>query len=157
MIDIASPLRLRLDSAALVHNWHWLAQAGGAEAGAAIKADGYGLGARAVMQRLSGNDAGLAGSAAQSLALDRGSRLWTMKTALEAIGLPTRIAAVRTFSTDAGDQVLPDESLLSYVGLRVELPEGQELWLDTSTRFAPFGELPEQARGRERHIGIVVR
>ena len=23
------------------------------------------------------------------------------------------------------------------------------LWLDTSTRFAPFGELPEQARGRE--------
>ncbi|PAL25524.1 alanine racemase [Sphingopyxis sp. GW247-27LB] len=52
MIDIASPLRLRLDSAALVHNWRWLAQASGAEAGAAIKADGYGLGARAVMQRL---------------------------------------------------------------------------------------------------------
>jgi len=48
----SSPLRLRLDSAALVHNWRWLAQAGGAEAGAAIKADGYGLGARAVMQRL---------------------------------------------------------------------------------------------------------
>ncbi len=103
----------------------------------------------AVMQRLSGNDAGLAGSAAQSLALDRGSRLWTTKTALEALGLPTRIAAVRTFSTDAGDKALPDESLLSYVGLRVELPEGQVVWLDTSTRFAPFGELPEQARGRE--------
>jgi alanine racemase len=52
MIDIASPLRLRLDSAALVANWRWLAQAGGAEAGAAIKADGYGLGARAVMRQL---------------------------------------------------------------------------------------------------------
>lgn len=52
MIDIASPLRLRLDSAALIHNWRWLALAGGAEAGAAIKADGYGLGARAVMHHL---------------------------------------------------------------------------------------------------------
>ena len=103
----------------------------------------------AVMKRLSGRDAGLAGSAAQSLALDRGSRLWTMKAALEALGIPARIAAVRTFSTDAGEHVLPDGNLLSYVGLRVELPEKKVLWLDTSTRFAPFGELPEQARGRE--------
>lgn len=54
MIDIASPLRLRLDAAALVRNWRWLAQAGGAEAGAAIKADGYGLGARDVMRILAG-------------------------------------------------------------------------------------------------------
>ena len=54
MIDIASPLRLRLDSAALLHNWRWLAKAGGAEAGAAIKADGYGLGAREVMSHLAG-------------------------------------------------------------------------------------------------------
>ena len=53
MIAIASPLRLRLDSAALVANWRWLARAsGGAACGAAIKADGYGLGARAVMHRL---------------------------------------------------------------------------------------------------------
>lgn len=53
MIHIASPLRLRVDAAALVANWHWLARAGGASAcGAAIKADGYGLGARAVMERL---------------------------------------------------------------------------------------------------------
>lgn len=56
MIDIASPLRLRLDSAALVRNWRWLAQTGGSEAGAAIKADGYGLGARDVMRILA--DAG---------------------------------------------------------------------------------------------------
>src|SRR3546814_20432172 len=54
MIDIASPLRLRLDSAALVHNWRWLGAAGEAEAGAAIKADGYGLGARDVLRRLAG-------------------------------------------------------------------------------------------------------
>lgn len=53
MIAVPSPLRLRLDSAALVANWRWLAAQGGAPAcGAAIKADGYSLGARAVMQHL---------------------------------------------------------------------------------------------------------
>lgn len=52
MIDIALPLRLRLDSAALVQNWRWLAAQGGKACGAAIKADGYGLGARKVMQHL---------------------------------------------------------------------------------------------------------
>lgn len=55
MIAIPSPLRLRLDSAALVANWRWLAaQSGGTACGAAIKANGYGLGARAVMEHLAG-------------------------------------------------------------------------------------------------------
>jgi len=53
MIDIAPPLRLRLDAGALVANWRWLAaQGGGAACGAAIKANGYGLGSRAVMHHL---------------------------------------------------------------------------------------------------------
>ncbi len=50
---MTSPLRLRLDGDALVANWRWLAaRAPGAACGAAIKADGYGLGAREVMARL---------------------------------------------------------------------------------------------------------
>ena len=49
-------LRLRLDSAALVANWCWLQRTAGVAAGAAVKADGYGLGARAVVARL--GDAG---------------------------------------------------------------------------------------------------
>ena len=53
MIDIAPPLRLRLDAGALVANWRWLAaQGGGAACGAAIKANGYGLGSRAVIHHL---------------------------------------------------------------------------------------------------------
>jgi alanine racemase len=49
----ASPLRLRLDGDALAANWRWLAkQSGGAACGAAVKADGYGLGARMVVARL---------------------------------------------------------------------------------------------------------
>ncbi|MCY7280119.1 MAG: alanine racemase [Sphingomonas bacterium] len=45
-------LRLRLDSAALVANWRWLQDTARAPAGAAVKADGYGLGAREVVARL---------------------------------------------------------------------------------------------------------
>jgi alanine racemase len=53
MIEVLSPLRLRLDSNALVANWRWLAsQSGAAACGAAIKADGYSLGARSVMRHL---------------------------------------------------------------------------------------------------------
>jgi len=48
-----APLRLRLDGAALVANWRWLAARSGAAAcGAAVKADAYGLGAREVVARL---------------------------------------------------------------------------------------------------------
>jgi alanine racemase len=47
------PLRLRLDGDALASNWRWLAEmSGGAACGAAVKADGYGLGANAVVERL---------------------------------------------------------------------------------------------------------
>lgn len=46
------PLRLILDGGALVANWRWLAETAGAPAGAAVKADGYGLGAIEVTRRL---------------------------------------------------------------------------------------------------------
>ena len=50
-----APLRLRLDTAALVANWRALdALSGAAACGAAIKADGYGLGAAGVAERLAG-------------------------------------------------------------------------------------------------------
>jgi len=53
MIAVPSPLRLRLSSEALVANWRWLArQSGAAACGAALKADGYGLGAREVIRYL---------------------------------------------------------------------------------------------------------
>jgi len=46
------PLRLRLDRAALQHNFRWLEERAGVPAGAAIKADGYGIGALETMQTL---------------------------------------------------------------------------------------------------------
>lgn len=54
MIDIGPPLRLHIDGHALAANWRWLAaRSPGAACGAAIKANGYGLGAIEVMKRLS--------------------------------------------------------------------------------------------------------
>lgn len=46
------PLRLRLDRAALAHNWRWLAEKAGTTCGAAVKADAYGLGAREAVATL---------------------------------------------------------------------------------------------------------
>jgi alanine racemase len=45
-------LRLTLDRAALQSNWRWLRDRSGVEAGAAVKADGYGLGVREVVAAL---------------------------------------------------------------------------------------------------------
>lgn len=53
MISPHSPLRLTIDSEALVSNWRWLKRMSGAAAcGAAVKADGYGIGAREVLLHL---------------------------------------------------------------------------------------------------------
>jgi hypothetical protein len=101
----------------------------------------------AVMKRFTGRDAGLTTSAASSVAQDRGSRFWVLKTGLESLGIPTRIAAVRTYSADPVEYLFPEESLLPTVVLRVDVPGEGPVWLDTSTRYAPFGELPETALG----------
>lgn len=56
MKDFDPPLHLHLDGDALVANWRFLQGQGNAACGAAVKANGYGLGAREVVARL--RDAG---------------------------------------------------------------------------------------------------
>ena len=51
-MSVPRPLRLTIDSAALRSNWTWLAERAGTRCGAAIKANGYGLGAREAMLAL---------------------------------------------------------------------------------------------------------
>jgi len=46
------PLRLTIDRSAIKANWRWLAERAGVPAGAAVKADGYGLGARETVEAL---------------------------------------------------------------------------------------------------------
>ena len=45
-------LRLTIDRSAIQDNWRWLAERAGVPAGAAVKADGYGLGARETVEAL---------------------------------------------------------------------------------------------------------
>lgn len=46
------PLRLTIDRSAIQANWRWLQERAGVTAGAAVKADGYGLGARGTVDAL---------------------------------------------------------------------------------------------------------
>ncbi len=101
----------------------------------------------AVMEKLSGRDAGLTVSAAASVAQDRGSRTWLLYSALRALGVDARLAAVRTFTADPAPYVFPSEGLYNYVCVFVRLADGAPLWLDPLVRYAPFGELPEVATG----------
>jgi alanine racemase len=46
------PLRLTIDRSAIQSNWRWLGERAGVAAGAAVKADGYGLGGRETTEAL---------------------------------------------------------------------------------------------------------
>jgi len=104
----------------------------------------------AVMEKLSGRDAGLAMSAASSVAQDRGSRTWLLYAAVKALGFPVRLVAVRTFAADPAPYRFPADGLYDYLCVRVQVGEGataRAVWLDPVVRFGPFGELPEFAAG----------
>ncbi|MGL4314627.1 MAG: alanine racemase [Sphingomonas sp.] len=76
-----SPLRLRFDAAALAANWRDLARmSGSAACGAAVKANGYGLGAVRVATVL-----------AEAGCRDFFVATWAQALALAAIGLPTTV------------------------------------------------------------------
>lgn len=78
---MTAPLRLRLDAAALVANWRTLAaMSGRAACGAAVKADGYGLGARGVAERL-----------AQAGCRDFFVATWDEAEALSSLGLDVSV------------------------------------------------------------------
>lgn len=81
MIDVPAPLRLRLDGDALVANWRALDRLSGTAAcGAAIKADGYGLGAKEVATRL-----------AAAGCRDFFVATWSEAAALAPLGLPLAV------------------------------------------------------------------
>ncbi|MBL8911653.1 MAG: DUF3857 domain-containing protein [Archangium sp.] len=101
----------------------------------------------AVHHKLSGRDGGLAISSAASVSQDRGSRMWLLKSSLDALGFDARLVAVRAFTSDPAAYTFPNEGLLPYICVRVAMPGGEPVWLDSLVRYAPFGELPEFALG----------
>jgi alanine racemase len=115
---VVAPLRLRRDADALVGNWRALARLSGAAAcGAAIKADGYGLGAAWVAETLAaagcrdffvatwGEAAALAALGLPSLAVFHGVRDEDMALALSGIATPvlnTPVQAARWRAAGGG-------------------------------------------------------
>jgi len=115
---VAAPLRLRRDADALVANWRALARlSGSAACGAAIKADGYGLGGAWVAETLAAagcrdffvatwaEAAALATFGLPSLAVFHGVRDEDMELALSGIATPvlnTAVQAARWRSAGGG-------------------------------------------------------
>lgn len=77
---MTAPLRLALDRAALQQNWRALAALAGSGCGAAVKADGYGLGALGVAQAL-----------AAAGCRDFFVATWAEAAALAPLGLPVSV------------------------------------------------------------------
>lgn len=83
-----SPLRLKLDRAALLSNYRWLKErSGNAACGAAIKANGYGLGAVEVMEHLAGAGCRdfFVATWAEALAVQNGLREGMMLSVLHGV------------------------------------------------------------------------
>ena len=107
-----SNLRLSLDTAALVANWRDLAAACGVATGAAVKADGYGLGAQRIVDALAAAGAGdffvSSWAEAAALTMPAGARLAVLhgvqvgetaaalaSTAVPVLNTPAQVAAWR--------------------------------------------------------------
>jgi hypothetical protein len=59
------------------------------------------------------------------------------------------MVVVRTFNADPAPYLFPQEGLLPYLCIRVQLPDKGFVWLDPVFRFGPFGELPDVASDRD--------
>jgi alanine racemase len=109
-----APLRLNIDLGALTANWRWFRQTSGVDTGAAVKADGYGLGAHAVVDRL----------------LHAGCRTFYVATWAEAATLAVSSAACRIKVLHG---IAPDEMPVALaIGASPVLnsPEQLVLWRD---------------------------
>jgi len=105
----------------------------------------------AVMREIKGAEAALTNRASFTLAQGRGSRLVLLRGALAALGIPTRMVLVRPFHADPAAYRFPSSRTYSHPLLLVKV-DGQELLLDPSLRFAPFGEVAPSAQGQEAWV-----
>ncbi len=103
---------------------------------------------RLVDEVVLGQGGNFAESASAILSRGRGNRTVLLDAVLRALGVPVRAALLRDFARDPAPYRFPRPELHAYAVLRVE-DGGRELWIDPTTRFTPFGELPNAVRGVE--------
>ncbi|HEY0838679.1 MAG TPA: tetratricopeptide repeat protein, partial [Vulgatibacter sp.] len=100
------------------------------------------------MEDVEGSDSSVGSSASRVLAQKRGNRALLVKAALDELGIPSRWAVVKTYDQSPAAFRFPRASRWSYLALVVRPdPEGGQLWLDPTVRWAPFGRLSPAAEG----------
>ncbi|HEY2027749.1 MAG TPA: hypothetical protein VGH20_00955 [Myxococcales bacterium] len=90
-------------------------------------------------------------SAAHVLLQGRGNRLVVLKSALAAARIGSHIVLSRTITSDPAPYRFPRGEQFPYALLRVDLPDGP-VWIDSSYRLAPLGQLPTFVRGMEAWV-----
>ena len=105
--------------------------------------------AQAVRGRSNGTD--FSAPAAHILAQGRGNRLLVLKAALASAQIRSHLVLSRTFGNDPAPYRFPRGELFGYALLRIDLPDGP-VWVDTSYRLAPFGQLPAFARAQDAWV-----
>ncbi|HEU4384498.1 MAG TPA: hypothetical protein VFR85_13510 [Anaeromyxobacteraceae bacterium] len=98
-----------------------------------------------VAELVEGQGGAWADPASQVLSRGRGNRTTLLKALYSALGVKARLAMVRPFTADPGPYRFPRPDLYGHQVLRVE-QGGRAFWLDPSTRYTPFGVLPQAAR-----------
>jgi tetratricopeptide (TPR) repeat protein len=102
--------------------------------------------ARVSREILGAGDEGFAAS--ESLSRGRGNRLVVLQAVLGELGVRSRIAFARPFSSDPTPRRFASHTLWSYPLLRIEAG-GETIWHDPSLRIAPLGTLPAAVLGVE--------
>ncbi|MEI6224855.1 MAG: DUF3857 domain-containing protein [Deltaproteobacteria bacterium] len=102
---------------------------------------------QAAMEKVDGTGP-FADQASHILSRGRGNRLLLLVALLDALGVPARVALVRPFYVDPQPWLFPRLDLYAVPVVRAEV-DGKVLWLDPTTRWAPFGALPPGALDSE--------
>jgi hypothetical protein len=103
---------------------------------------------RRVNQLVLGQGGSFGEPAGSILSRGRGSRTVLLKSLLDALGVKSRVALLRDFTRDPAPYRFPRPDHYRHAVLRIEAG-GRVLWLDPSTRGAPFGTLPGPLCGVE--------
>ena len=133
------PLRLTIDRAAIQANWRWLADRAGVATGAAVKADGYGLGGRETTEAL----------------IEIGCRDFFVSTWAEAAGLgnlpaDASLAVLHGVGADDADAAMavparPVLNTLEQVARWKEIAPGRSCDVMIDTGINRLGLRPEEA------------
>jgi tetratricopeptide (TPR) repeat protein len=102
----------------------------------------------AVAKEILGGGGSFSDDASEVLSRGRGGRLFLLQAVLAELGVRSRVALARPFSSDPTPRRFPSHGAWSAALLRLEA-DGQVIWHDPSLRTAPLGTVASPALGAE--------